>query len=198
MIIGLTGRSGAGKGYVSRHFARIGIDSIDTDEAARSVVRPGSECLAELASYFGRDIIESDGSLKRKYLASIAFASADKTKRLNEITHKYILKDTRRQIDIAEKSGKRMIIVDAPQLFESGFDKLCDVTVGVVADDEVCLRRITERDGISETEAKKRLSRQFDNAYFIKNCDYIIFNNDKEDIAGEVKKLAEIFKRELR
>ena len=195
-IIGLTGRSGAGKGYVSDHFARIGIGSIDTDRVSRIVTGPGSPCLMELAEHFGDDIIDNDGSLKRRELASLAFSSPEETAVLNSITHKYILSETRRMISEAGERGEDLIIVDAPQLFESGFDKLCDVTVGVIADDDICLERIIKRDGINENEAKKRLSRQFTNEYFIERCDYIIINNNKEDIAEAVRRIAIMLKSE--
>jgi len=91
IVLGLTGGMGAGKGYVAGVFAEYGVQSIDTDQVSRQVCQPGQPCLAQLTEAFGEEILLEDGSLNRKKLAEIAFADADSTALLNQITHKHIL-----------------------------------------------------------------------------------------------------------
>ena len=89
-IIGLTGRSGSGKGYVCDRFLSFGIPSIDTDRvyrditAADEVMRP---CTAELCAAFGKQIVSADNSLDRKVLAEAVFTDSSKLALLNSITH---------------------------------------------------------------------------------------------------------------
>ena len=75
-VIGLTGPIGAGKSTVAQRFAERGFYVVDADRVARTIVEKGSGVLAELANAFGSDILEPDGSLNRKKLATLAFTSA--------------------------------------------------------------------------------------------------------------------------
>lgn len=189
-IIGLCGRSGSGKGYVCESFAARGIPSVDTDAVYHKLTEPGkngkSECLNELAFEFGAGIVNSNGNLDRPILSEIVFSDAEKLKRLNEITHKFILKETENIIDEYIKAGVPAVIVDAPVLFESGFDSLCDITLFVSCSEEKSVQRIIRRDGITEEAAKKRLARQKSCEELRRLCDYEIVNDGILDIDTQV------------
>lgn len=199
-IIGLCGRSGSGKGYVSKCFAAAGIPCVDTDKVYRGLVdmedEPPSECLAELMHEFGEDILTDRGALDRRALASIVFApgAGEKLKMLNQITHKYILAEVQRIITVLANKGYSAVIVDAPVLFESGFDKICDVTVCVTAADEVCIERIMSRDSISYAEAYRRLLNQTGADELRRKCDYEIVNDNTSDVSAVVDAFIKKFK----
>ena len=150
LIIGLCGGSGSGKGYVCKLFEKYDIPHIDTDRLYREVtVKKGSRCLSELCEACGYGILDQEGELNRKVLADIVFLK-NGTKVLNEITHKHIKVDTDILIEKYKEQGKRAVLVDAPVLFESGFDRMCDYTICVVASYEARLERILKRDNITE------------------------------------------------
>ena len=173
-VIGLCGGSGAGKGTVCSVFAEFGIKSIDTDKLYHTLISTDSECTRELIDAFG-DGINAHPGIDRRALRDIVFSSSDKLNLLNTITHKHILSALRALI--SESKEAPAIIVDAPLLFESGFNKECDVTVCVVADDDVRVNRITKRDGVTPEVARTRISSQISNGDLIKACDYAIENN---------------------
>ncbi len=175
-VIGLCGASGSGKGTVSGFFGERGIECIDADLVYRELTSKKSPCLDEIGKEFGEKIIENN-ILDRRALAKIVFSDREKLKRLNEITHKYILAEIRKRIANAKKRGEEFIVVDAPLLFESGFDKECDKIVAVCAPLSVRIHRITERDCISGEEAASRLSSQKDDAFYRCNADYVIEND---------------------
>lgn len=191
-IVGLCGRSGSGKGYVSKCFAAAGIPAIDTDKVYRDLVEcegePPSECLAELMHEFGEGILNDSGALNRRALADIVFSpgAGEKLRMLNKITHKYILAEVQRIITVLSSKGCSAVIIDAPVLFESGFDKICDVTVCVTAADEICIERIMSRDSISYAEAFRRLSNQIDAGELRRKCDYEIVNDNVSDVCADV------------
>lgn len=182
-VIGLTGGSGAGKGEVSLCFMTYGIRALDTDKVARLVTAPGSKCLSELVDEFGREILLPDGRLNRHGLAKIVFGENDEEEKhrklstLNRITHKHIIDEINSWLNCRAAAGDKIAVVDAPQLFESGFDKHCDFIIGVVADREVRLRRIIARDGIERSAAEKRIDSQLSDDFFTKECDFIVHNN---------------------
>lgn len=172
--LGLTGPTGAGKTTVARLLEQNGIPLVDADAIARTVAEKGSPVLSALADTFGKDILFPDGSLDRRALAAVAFSSKENTEKLNAVTHPAILARIRRAL--ADAAGDA-VILDAPLLFETGLDALCDHTVAVVADEAVRLARITARDGISEEAAKKRMAVQPDTAFYAARADILLYNN---------------------
>lgn len=199
-IIGMCGRSGSGKSTICRLFLQYGIPSIDTDAVYRKLTAASpivSPCVLELAEAFGSSVMAEDGSLDRKQLAKIVFApdGADALRRLNEITHKYILNETVVLLGRMLSMGAPAVILDAPVLFESHLDQLCDTVVCVAADDASSIRRIMERDGVTEEEAKARLAAQIPLAELAARCDYVVDNSDGSLPEGQVKTLAASFIR---
>ena len=189
-VIGLTGGTGAGKGEVSLCFMTQGIKCLDTDKVSREVCKPGKPCLMELVEYFGQEILNPDGTLDRKGLAKIVFGEETAEKReikqaaRNRITHRHIIDAMNAWLVEREREGATLAVVDAPQLFESGFDRHCDYTIGVIADEKVRIRRITARDNITVEAAEKRIRAQKSDQFFIDTCDFIVYNNAGVDALG--------------
>lgn len=183
IVIGLTGGSGSGKGCVCKSFLRYGINAIDTDKTSREVCEKGKPCLNELVASFGDSILFEDGTLNRASLASIAFSDSDKLAVLNKITHYHILNEVRVWLDTQKRQGCRAAIVDAPLLFESGFDKECDVIVAVTAPREERIKRLLLRDGITRDAIELRLSKQHPDEFYTERSDFTITNNGSlEDV----------------
>ena len=116
------------------------------------------------------------------------FSDIDSLKLLNSVTHKYILKNTQELTAQYKKDGKKAVLIDAPVLFESGFDKYCDILLCVTCPDEKSIERICRRDGIDEENAKLRLSSQIPADKLRSLCDYEIVNDDVTDPVSEVKR----------
>ena len=194
-IVGLTGPTGSGKSTVAELFSKHGIKIIDADKAARDITAPGCYALAELARAFGSDIIKADGTLDRKLLALRAFSDEKRHKLLNDITHPFITMSLRRGVKALSDFGEKIAVIDAPLLFESGIDIICDKTIAVVADRDIRLNRILIRDGIDENSALQRISVQNDIDYYEGLADIIIENNGS---ISELKALAEQVENEIR
>lgn len=181
--VGLTGPTGAGKSYVCEIFRQKGFKIIDCDKIAHELTAKNIPILTELASEFGEDIVKN-GELDRKLLASRAFDTKEHTKKLNSILHPAIAEK-------CKEEAQGLTVLDASQLFEANMQNDCYKVIGVLADEDVRIKRIIARDNITEQQAKLRMSAQFDNDYFIDNCDYIIYNNG-EDIAAQTDNILEV------
>lgn len=187
MIIGLTGGSGTGKSSACEFFRQRNFLIIDSDKVSREVCSPGERCLEELIQSFGGVILDSDGSLKRHALGEIVFSDKDKLKMLNKITHKYILERIR---NIIEENRHKDIVLDAPLLFETGLDDVCDVKLCILSSTDNRINRICARDGISREQALKRISSQHDDNYYISGCDYALYNDRGiEELNAELKEI---------
>lgn len=177
MIIGLTGQTGAGKSTVCEMLKLRGYRIIDADLVARGVVDKGEKCLLDLAIEFGIEILNSDGTLNRRKLADIAFRDKGKRVRLNQITHPYILEEIELQAGKLFQRGETVVFLDAPTLFESGGDKLCDKIVSVVAPVKLRAGRIKSRDLLTDDEARARIGAQQKNKFYTERSDFVIENN---------------------
>lgn len=175
IIIGLTGQSGAGKSTVRRVFEQRGFDVIDCDAEAKEAASKQA-FLQEVALRFGRDILNRDGSLNRAKTASMIYGDKQKYDEYCGIIFPLITYDIMRKI---ERSGK-VVLLDAPTLFEAGIDILCSKIISVIADISLCTERISKRDNISPETARQRLSSQHDADFFKEYSDYIIENNGSE------------------
>ncbi|MGN1081291.1 MAG: dephospho-CoA kinase, partial [Acutalibacteraceae bacterium] len=176
-VVGLTGPTGAGKTTVADIFRKKGINVIDADKVANDVTDHSSKGLAELVVAFGNEILNQDGTLNRSKLAAIAFSSPELTRRLNDTIHPIIIMEIRKRIRDLARSGAKICILDAALLFESSCHVLCNDAVSVIADDDVRLKRIISRDSISEEAARRRMSAQHDNSFYINHSNHIITNN---------------------
>ena len=178
LVVGLTGPTGAGKSLVCRllrDWDKISI--VDCDQVARLVVEKGQRCLVDLAVEFSPMIIDPDGNLDRRRLVKLVFSDKKKLRRMEEIMFPYILEETRERIAARRKAGDRAVFLDAPTLYQSGADALCDKVVAVLASTEGRLLRIMERDRLTLEEAGRRMGSQPSDSFFEARADYILRND---------------------
>jgi len=187
LVIGLTGQTGAGKSTVAALLRERGLTVIYADQIARAVMQPGSEVLAGLASAFGADILFSDGSLNRPLLAQRAFSAPEQTARLNAITHPAIIQNMRAETARAFREGVKAVVLDAPQLFESGENQICDFIIAVTAPEPLRIERIMKRDQISEESARLRANAQKSETYYKEHADILVRDYPPFDLSKELE-----------
>lgn len=189
-IIGITGSSGAGKTTLSKILnEREDVELIDADKVVRQMTVPGTEYLKEIEETFGKDILLEDGNLNRKILASKIYNDEKARKDLNKLTFKYVVDEILERIKKINNPQTKIVIIDAPLLFESGLEKCCNIVVSLIADEELKIKRICKRDNIDEETARKRLKIQHDNKYYIEKSDYVIHNTENCDLEAEINKI---------
>lgn len=196
-VIGLTGQSGAGKTAVSDNLIKNGFSVINADEVARKIVKPDMPCLNEIKNMFGEGYILPDGNLNRKKLAHTVFTDKSKLELLNGITYPHITEEIIDQINIFASEGKKVVILDAPTLFESGVFRLCNKIISVISEEETRIKRIIKRDNITEKEAYERINSQYDDIFYTEKSDFIIKNGSSDtldDLKRKTDEISEIIK----
>ena len=180
MIIGITGGTGSGKTTLLTLMERSGVLVLDCDAIYHELLTTSPALLAAIENRFPGTV--ENGCLQRKKLGQIVFFDENALLDLNKITHSAIDAEVLRRL--ANKPDHAAI--DAVALFESGMDRLCDVTVAVTAPADVRLRRLMERDRISEEYAQKRIDAQPKEEWFRSKCTYVLENDTTtQDFQGK-------------
>lgn len=176
VVIGIVGRSGAGKSTVARVFASFGAEVLDVDQVARRVVEPGSQVLTRIGEEFGSQYLRDDGRLDRRRLGRLVFSDPEQLLKLNRITHPVIKGEVEKWLDgvKARRPQAPAAVLDAAVLFEAGLRPLVDRVVLVVAGEEESVKRLVARDGIGHDEARTRLMAQKDPRKLAALADFVI------------------------
>lgn len=195
VVIGIAGGIGAGKSAVAAEFARLGAVVIDSDkEAKESLERPDVQ--EALARWWGPGVIEADGRVDRKSIARIVFTDPEQRRRLEGLVHPLVRRARAAAVEEARRAGKRLVIVDAPLLFEAGVDKECDAVVFVDAPWDVRAARLRSTRGWDEVEMMRRESQQWKLEEKKKRSQYLIEN--AQDVAAMRRQVAQVYQRVVR
>lgn len=171
MILGITGGTGSGKTTLLEIAQTLGFQVLDCDKIYHELLETDPALTAAIEQRFPGTV--EQGRLQRKKLGAIVFADPQALADLNKITHSAILK-------AVEARLQENTAIDAIALFESGLDRLCDVTVAVTAPEEQRVQRLMAREGISEDYARSRIAAQHEESFYREHCDYVLEN------AGEI------------
>lgn len=180
LIIGLTGPTGAGKSTAGKLFSDRGAVVLDADEIARDTIDGSPECLADLVLEYSTEIITAEGTLNRKKLAKLCFSDKEKLERLNEITYPHIVQNVEEKIEAACGTAP-FVVLDAPTLYEAGLHERCDTVVAVLAGEETRCQRIMARDGMTEEDARLRISAQKKDDFYLARAGHILRNDGDAD-----------------
>jgi len=172
--VGLTGGLSCGKSTVARLFAERGAAVIQADSIARELTRPGNSVYDQVVKQFGREILESDGSIDRAKLADLAFAGG-RIAELNGIVHPAVrTRVLGKVVELEQLFRAGILIVDAALMVESGFYRMFDKIVVVACNEALQMARIITRDGLTPKEARARIASQMPVAEKLKVAHYTI------------------------
>ncbi|MBQ2866658.1 MAG: threonylcarbamoyl-AMP synthase [Clostridia bacterium] len=182
-VIGVTGRSGSGKSYLSRKLGEmLGLAVFDSDMEYKKMLRENGELTKAILKAFPE--ADAEGRVDRRALGNIVFRDGRKKALLESITHPLVAKAAG---EFARARGGA--VLDVPLLFESGIDRMCTATLGVYAGEELIFDRICARDCISAEAAKLRLDAQPELKFYFDRCDLMV-KNDGDDL-NALRKIAE-------
>ena len=158
-VLGLTGGVGMGKSTTADFLTDSGIPIIDTDLLAREVVAPGQPALAEIQASFGTEMVDSNGRLDRRALATRVFGDGEQRQRLEAIVHPRIRKLwTRRLAELSQQRSPVAAVV-IPLLFETHAEDAFDFILCAGCSEASQRRRLAAR-GWSEQEIHQRIASQ--------------------------------------
>jgi dephospho-CoA kinase len=176
ITVGLTGGIGSGKSEVARRLAARGAVVIDADVLAREALARGSEGLARVIDEFGDAVLAPDGSLDRPALGRVVFSDPGRLAALNAIVHPYVGRRSRELVSAAPEDA--VVVYDVPLLVENDLASSYDVVVVVDVPPETQLARLTQQRGMTEADARARMSAQAAREQRRSVADVVIDNDD--------------------
>ena len=173
LIVGLTGGFGVGKSSVAQRFKNFGAEVIDADQIAHDAMKKGSPVFDPIIELFEGALHPGGKKMDREKVAEIVFADPEKRKELEAIIHPYVYEKIKERID---SSGRRVILVEVPLLFEAGFETLCDKVVVVTCNSTVKMKRLKSKK-FTEQEVRARERAQMAESLKAQKADFIIDNS---------------------
>jgi dephospho-CoA kinase len=186
LVVGLTGGIGSGKSTVSALLAAKGAVVVDADEVVRDQQRPGTAVFDAMVERFGPGIVTEDGTLDRAAVADIVFGDPEALADLNGIVHPAVGAEIARRME--ELSGTDAVVVlDVPLLVEVSRSYPLAGLIVVDVDPDIAVERLVMQRGMSEEDARSRLSRQASREERRARADVVIDNRGTiGDLARQV------------
>ena len=173
LVILLTGGIGSGKTTVSDRFARLDIDVVDSDVAARAIMLPGMPAFDAVHTRFGDEALLPDGTLNRAWLRALVFADQQQRRWLEALTHPLIGVELRNGINNARPPYCLLVV----PLFNPGHrHPLAQRVLLIDAPEHVQLQRTMARDGNSATQVQAIMAAQAARQQRIDGADDVIVN----------------------
>ncbi|MBA3681492.1 MAG: dephospho-CoA kinase [Bacteroidetes bacterium] len=182
MVIGLTGGIGSGKSTVARLFEIMGCAVFNSDAVAKEIYFE-KEIKEKVITLLGKATYISETAIDKKYISSKIFSNTALLHQLNAIIHPAVIK----QFELFKnKHGNRLVVKETALLFEAKLEAQVDKIVLVAADDELRIKRVMQRDGLSKDEVVKKIKAQLPQEEKILRSDFVINNNEKEFLITQV------------
>ena len=173
-VIGLTGGIASGKSSIAKRLEKLGAEIVNADIVGHSVYEPGTKAYYEIIASFGDNILNSNGSINRKCLGSIVFSDNEKLQLLNAIVWPRIMERIKELVSELATKGAQICVVEAALLLEAGWDEVVnEIWVSVIPEGEA-IKRMKDRNGLSEEEAKKRLASQLKNKQRVSKANVVL------------------------
>ena len=187
--VGLTGNIASGKSTVEKIFReKWNIKVLDVDKIGHNLLENDKESILKIKELFSNaDIEDNNGKLSRDKIARIVFKDIEFKKKLESILHPKIKKILEKFFEVHKKD--EILIGSVPLLFEANMEVLFDKIILIISDDDIRKNRLMLRNGYTEEEAKLRIKAQMDQNLKIAKSDYIIVNNNKEDLYKNCKNI---------
>jgi len=176
VVIGLSGAPGAGKSAAADALRERGCVVLDADREVRSLLQT-EDVRDTLASWWGEGVLDEQGEVDRRAVASIVFSDDAERARLERLLHPLVIERQKEQIAEAAARGEQAVVLDAPLLMEAGIDRLCDAVIFVDASRETRLERVRAARGWGADELDRREKSQAPLEKKRSRADYIV-NND--------------------
>mgnify|MGYP000135236067 FL=1 len=171
--IGLTGGIGSGKTTVSKILVKNGIPVYDSDSNAKLIMNSSNQIKKLIINHFGK-LSYTNNKLNNKYISKIIFNNPVEMNKINSLIHPFIHDNFNKW---KNNFSSKYVIFESAIIFETGSYEKFDFNIIVLSDIEKRIKRVKERDFLSEYDVLSRIKSQWIDDKKIPFADYVIKNN---------------------
>ena len=182
--IGITGGIGSGKSVVATLLRLYGIPVYIADEESKRLTNSSPVIRRALVDLVGEAVYDADGKLDKPRLANFIFGQPEHLARVNAIIHPEVNRDF---LDWSERQEKAFCAIESAILFESGFDRIVDVKLMVLAPLEIRLERAIARDHALREALERRIKSQMADEEKASRSDFVIHNDGRQALIPQVE-----------
>lgn len=178
MIIGITGQTATGKTTLSNMFRKLGYTVFDADKVYNILLKSNNNLQKELLTNFG--------SFDKKIILKLITDEPSLINNLNEITHKYVIKEVLNFINI--NNGQK-IVLDVPIPVEKGFLDVSQIIIVTTCHHQEQIKRLMNRYNINQIQADERISLQKPIDKYLTIADIVVNtqNTTEKELIGFIK-----------
>lgn len=159
---------------MTSRLAAFGAKVIDCDKLAHQLYEPGAVCYDAIVGHFGPTVVGVTGAIDRQVLGQIVFGDKSKLVELNNIIWPKLLDVVKLKIHEAhEKEGFQVVVIEAAILLQAGWERDCHEVWSMIIPREEAIKRIIERNGLTEEAARQRIESQMDNETIVKHSNVV-------------------------
>ncbi|HEL0657662.1 TPA: dephospho-CoA kinase [Streptococcus equi subsp. zooepidemicus] len=187
-IIGITGGIASGKSTAVALIRQAGYQVIAADQVVHELQAKGGRLYQVLLKTFGQDILLPSGELDRPKLAELLFAHADSMAKSSQQQNAIIREAlAKKKEQLAQTED--IFFMDLPLLVELGYQDWFDAIWLLYVDDKTQLKRLMERNQLTELAAKQRIASQLPMSQKKAYADVVIDNNgDLQALETQISK----------
>lgn len=191
--VGITGPIGSGKSYISKEFEKLGIKIFNSDDSAKYLMDNNNELKEKIIKEFGQ-VYDSNGNIIPGKIKQVVFTNKDRLRKLNEIVHPYVIREYN---NFCEKyKDEKYTIAETAILYETKMLKNVDFVILVYTKEKTRIERISKRPGYTSEDYNQRMKSQIPIEYKITISDFIIENNENDNIQTQINRINKILSEE--
>ena len=190
IVLGLTGGIGSGKTTVAKIFLDYGIPVYFADDEAKKLMQTSSVLKSKIRTTFG-DESYLNNTLNRPFLARLVFTDKANLERLNKLVHPEVKRHFKNWV--AQQKAAYVVYENAI-LFETNSDKVCDFIITVIADEDIRIKRVMNRDNVTRQDVLNRIKNQWPESKKVARSDALVKNNNLSDLKPQIAEILKVVK----
>ncbi|XP_069683346.1 bifunctional coenzyme A synthase isoform X1 [Periplaneta americana] len=173
-LIGLTGSIASGKSSVRGHLENLGAGVLNCDALAHTVYKKGLPCYYAIVQHFGEEVLGKDGEINRSALGAVVFSSKEQLEKLNALVWPALLDLLKLEVQQLHEAGHQVVVLEAAVLLQAGWDQHVHEVWACLIPPEEAVKRIRERNNLSESEALARVAASPSNLELAAKADVVL------------------------
>lgn len=185
--VGITGGIGSGKTTVCRFFELLNVPVYYADLRAKALMIENQSLVKAIQNKFGKSAYLDNGRLNRAYLADVVFNNDEALQQLNALVHPAVFQDTAEWMQ--KNADQPYVLYEAAIMFESGSYKMLNKVITVYSPENMRIKRVMDRDQVSETDVRNRMAKQLSEEEKLKLADFVIYNDLQQPLISQILKI---------